>query len=154
MRHPLFTSALLCAAFTTAPTLVAETFPGVEKLMSAEQFEAAGLHRLTPAEREALDRWLLSYTAEEAPTLLRSNPEVRTAEEAIRIEARINPPFNGWTGDTIFYLDNGQVWRQRLKGSYFHRGEDTAVVIEKNLLGYFKMTVVASDKSVGVTRIR
>ena len=154
MRHPLFASALLCATLTTASALAGEAFPGVEKLMSAEQFEAAGLHRLTPAEREALDRWLLSYTAEEAPEMLRSNPEVRAAEESIRIEANINQPFNGWTGDTIFYLDNGQVWRQRLKGHYFHRGDDTTVVIEKNQLGYFKMTVVASDKSVGVTRIR
>jgi hypothetical protein len=153
MRQPLLASALLCAALTIAPAL-ADTFPGVEKLMSAEQFESAGLHKLTPAEREALDRWLVSYTAEEAPEMLRSNPEVRAAEEAIRIEARIKQPFNGWTGDTVFYLDNGQVWRQRLKGRYFHRGDDTAVVIEKNLLGYFKMTVVSSDKSVGVTRIR
>lgn len=153
MRQPLLASALLCAALTSAPAL-ADTFPGVEKLMSEEQFEAAGLHKLTPAEREALDRWLVSYTAEEAPEMLRSNPEVRAAEEAIRIEARIKQPFNGWTGDTVFYLDNGQVWRQRLKGRYFHRGDDTAVVIEKNLLGYFKMTVVSSDKSVGVTRIR
>lgn len=153
MRHFLFASALCCAAFTSA-TALADTFPGVEKLMSAEQFEAAGLHKLTPTEREALDRWLLSYTAEEAPEMLRSNPEVRAAEEAIRIEARVKQPFNGWTGDTIFYLDNGQVWRQRLKGRYFHRGDDTAVVIEKNLLGYFKMTVVDSNKSVGVTRVR
>lgn len=153
MRQPLLASALLCAALTSAHAL-ADAFPGVEKLMSPEQFEAAGLHKLTAAEREALDRWLVSYTAEEAPEMLRSNPEVRAAEEAIRIEARIKPPFNGWTGETIFYLDNGQVWRQRLKGRYFHRGDDTAVVIEKNLLGYFKMTVVSSNKSIGVTRIR
>ena len=119
MRYPLLASALLCAALTSTPAL-ADTFPGVETLMSAEQFKAAGLHKLTPAEREALDRWLVSYTAEEAPEMLRSNPEVRAAEEAIRIEARINQPFNGWTGDTIFYLDNGQVWRQRLKGRFWY----------------------------------
>lgn len=154
MRHPLLAPALLCAAFTTGTALATDAFPGVEKLMSAEQFEAAGLHKLTPAERQALDRWLVSYTAEEAPEMLRSNPEVRAAEEAIRIEARINQPFNGWTGDTTFYLDNGQVWRQRLKGRYFHRGDDTAVVIEKNLLGFYKMTVTSSGKSIGVTRLR
>ncbi len=154
MRHPLLTSALLCAACLAAPPTVADSFPGVEKLMSAEQFEAAGLHKLTPAERQALDRWLVSYTAEEAPAMLRSNPEVRAAEESIRIEARINPPFEGWSGETLFYLDNGQVWRQRLRGRYFHRGDDTAVVIEKNLLGFYKMTVVASGKSIGVTRLK
>ncbi|MEQ9397450.1 hypothetical protein [Haliea sp.] len=154
MRHPLLTSILFCAAFATTPAMAADAFPGVEKLMSAEQFEAAGLHKLTPAEREALDRWLVSYTAEEAPEMLRSNPEVRAAEESIRIEANIKPPFEGWSGDTLFYLDNGQVWRQRLRGRYVHRGEDTAVVIEKNLLGFYKMTVVTSGKSIGVTRVR
>ncbi len=154
MRHPFLASALLCAAVITAPGLAADGFPGVQKLMSAEQFEAAGLQKLTAAEREALDRWLVNYTAEEAPELLRSNPEVRAAEEAIRIEASINPPFNGWNGDTLFYLDNGQVWRQRLQGRYFHRGDDTAVVIEKNLLGYYKMTLSSSGKSIGVTRLR
>lgn len=154
MRHPLLTSALLCAAFSAAPALATDAFPGVEKLMSTEQFEAAGLHKLTPAEREALDRWLVSYTAEEAPEMLRSNPEVRAAEESIRIEARIKQPFEGWSGDTLFYLDNGQVWRQRLRGRYFHRGDDAAVVIEKNLLGFYKMTVTSSGKSIGVTRLR
>jgi hypothetical protein len=154
MRYPLLVSALLCAAFTTAPAAATDTFPGVEKLMSPEQFEAAGLHKLTTEERRALDRWLVSYTAEEAPEMLRSNPEVRAAEEAIRIEANINQPFSGWTGDTLFYLDNGQVWRQRLKGRHFHRGEDTAVVIERNVLGYFRMTLLSSGKSIGVTRVR
>ncbi len=154
MRHPLLVPVLLSAACIAAPLIAADSFPGVEKLMSAEQFEAAGLHKLTPAERQALDRWLVSYTAEEAPAMLRSNPEVRAAEESIRIEARINPPFEGWSGETLFYLDNGQVWRQRLRGRYFHRGDDTAVVIEKNLLGFYKMTVVASGKSIGVTRLK
>ncbi|MEQ9463711.1 MAG: hypothetical protein RJQ10_08620 [Haliea sp.] len=154
MRHPLLAPLLFSAACLAAPLMAAETFPGVEKLMSAEQFEAAGLHKLTPAERQALDHWLVSYTAEEAPAMLRSNPEVRAAEESIRIEARIKPPFEGWSGETLFYLDNGQVWRQRLRGRYFHRGEDTAVVIEKNLLGFYKMTVVASGKSIGVTRLK
>jgi len=154
MRYPLLASALLCATSIAAHAVAADAFPGVEKLMSAAQFEAAGLHKLTADERRALDRWLVSYTAEEAPEMLRSNPEVRAAEEAIRIEASINQPFNGWTGDTLFHLDNGQVWRQRLKGRYFHRGEDTAVVIERNVLGYFRMTLLSSGKSIGVTRVR
>ena len=28
------------------------------------------------------------------------------------LESRINGDFEGWTGETIFELDNGQVWKQ------------------------------------------
>ncbi|PLW83536.1 hypothetical protein CWI75_04060 [Kineobactrum sediminis] len=138
----------------TAALAAQRSFPDIEQLMSADEFRNTGLHRLSEAEREALNRWLVTYTAEEAPEMLRSNPEVRAAESAIRIEATIKTPFDGWSGKTVFYLDNGQVWQQRLSGRYFHRGDNRAVVIEKNLLGFFKMTMTSSGKTVGVTRLR
>ncbi|QIB65494.1 hypothetical protein [Kineobactrum salinum] len=154
MRNLFYT--LLLALVCSGPAALAadSDFPGIRKLMSEEEFRAAGLHRLSQEERAALNRWLVSYTVEEAPELLRSNQEVRKADESIRIEANIKPPFSGWTGDTLFHLDNGQVWQQRLRGRYFYNGDDTAVVIEKNLLGFYKMTLQASGRSVGVTRVR
>lgn len=146
---------LLVLACIGHPVLAEDTaFPGIQKLMSEDEFRAAGLHRLNDEERAALNRWLVSYTVQDAPELLRSNREVQEADESIRIEARIKPPFSGWSGDTLFYLDNGQVWKQRLRGRYFHNGDDTAVVIEKNLLGFYKMTLQDSGKSIGVTRVR
>lgn len=145
----------LAVALVLAPSSVfAEDFPGVRQLMSEQQFREAGLHKLSDAEREALDRWLLDYTVGDAQELRRSNEAVQEAEEAVRIEASIKPPFRGWDGNTVFSLDNGQVWRQRLRGRYFHRGDDTSVVISKNLFGFWEMTMTSSGRTVGVTRVK
>lgn len=152
MRSPAFTFVLgLCLLPATTS---AADFPGVRQLMGEEQFREAGLHKLSDEERTALDRWLLGYTVGDAQELRRSNETVREAEEAVRIEASIKPPFRGWDGKSVFALDNGQIWRQRLRGRYFHSGDDTAVVISKNLLGFWEMTVVSSGRTVGVTRVK
>jgi hypothetical protein len=154
MRKVLSPVLLVLACVSHIVLAEGSAFPGIQQLMSEQEFRAAGLHRLSDEERAALNRWLVNYTVQEAPELLRSNEEVRAAEDAIRIEASIKPPFSGWSGDTLFHLDNGQVWQQRLRGRYFYNGEDTAVVIEKNLLGFYKMTLQNSGKSIGVTRVR
>lgn len=129
-------------------------FPGIEKLMTAEEFARAGLDRLTPEQVRALDEWLVRYTAGEAYVVQTTSEEVQAAVPEFRIEARIVPPFTGWTGQTLFRLDNGQVWRQRIKGRYMFSGEDTRVVITRNLLGFYNMTLVSSGRSVGVEPVR
>lgn len=131
-----------------------ERFPGIESLMSDEEFSAAGLNKLSPGELEALDRWLLNYTATESRVLLETNEEVKQAERAVEIRARIQQPFEGWSGDTRFVLDNGQIWKQRLDGRYRYSGEDTEVVIEKNFLGFYRLTHVATGRSIGVSRVK
>jgi hypothetical protein len=130
------------------------TFPGVEKLMSPEEFSAAGLERLTPAQREALNQWLIRYTAWEAPALRKSNEAVKQVEDAFELRAAIKQPFKGWEGKTRFYLDNGQVWQQRTSGRYYYKGEDTSVRISKNFLGFYVMELLANGRSVGVKKLQ
>jgi hypothetical protein len=145
---------LLCALLVSGSLAAQEKdFPGIEKLMPQEQFRAAGLEKLSPAELEALNAWLLRYTAEDAQVLRATSEEVQEAEQSMRIEAVVKPPFEGWDGDTLFVLDNGQIWRQRLSGRFPYRGDDRRVIIEKNFFGYFKLTHVASGRSVGVSRV-
>ena len=129
-------------------------FPGIEKLMSAEEFAGAGLGKLSPNELLALNAWLLRYTAGEAYVVQTTSAEVHDAVADFRMEARIVPPFSGWTGATVFRLDNGQLWRQRIKGRYIHSGDDTSVVITRNFLGYYVMTLTASGRSIGVEPVR
>jgi hypothetical protein len=136
-----------------APAL-AEDFPGIRKLMSAEEYEAAGLDKLSEAEREALDGWLLRYTAGEAETLRSTSETVREAKQEARIEARVKGPFDGWRGDTLFYLDNGQVWQQRLDGRFAYNGTEREVILDRNFFGFWRLTHVASGRRVGVTRVR
>ncbi|PLW70801.1 hypothetical protein [Pseudohalioglobus lutimaris] len=152
MRNLLFLLPL--AYFISNATAADEAFPGIEKLMSSEEFKAAGLDKLSEAERTALNAWLLHYTATEAPTMLITNEDVKEVEAKHVIQANVKPPFKGWDGNTVFYLDNGQVWRQRLNGRVVYQGEDTAVEIKKNFLGFYKLYHVASGRSIGVSRVK
>ncbi|WP_116368378.1 hypothetical protein [Parahaliea mediterranea] len=150
MRYLLSLGLVTVATFASAQK---DDFPGIENLMSPQDYRAAGLHKLSPAEREALDRWLVSYTAGEAQALRHSSEAVKQAEQDIRIEAKVTGDFRGWSGDTLFALDNGQLWRQRLDGRFAYNGDDTRVVIEKNFFGYFRLVHVASGAAIGVTRV-
>lgn len=147
-------SAMILIVF--AGTLRAEgdeSFPGVQNLMSAEEFRATGLDRLTPAEREALNRWLISYTIGDAAVIRDNNPEVKKADREQRISASIIGAFNGWSGDTVFRLDNGQVWQQRHASRFPYNGDEKEVLIDRNFLGFYRMTHLASGRAVNVTRI-
>lgn len=122
--------------------------------MSADEFDASGLSKLSPEELAALDAWLLRYTAGEAEMLQRSNAEVREAAGEVRILSRLQPPFDGWDGNTLFRLENGQVWKQRQPGRYRHAGEDLEVVIRRNFFGFHILTLSSTGRSVGVEFIR
>ena len=155
-RRPLLTSLLLAAALLGASAGHGAATPDVRALMSPEEFDAAGLGRLTPAEIEALNAWLIRYTAGEAPVLRASSPAVREEvrkTEATVIRSRIAGPFEGWSGRTLFRLENGQLWQQRMSGSWRHRAESPEVEIRKNLLGMWELRMVESGRQVGVTRI-
>jgi hypothetical protein len=156
---------LLCACIAALPAATfpvcaragddgKKDFPGIAKLMSAEEFARAGLDRLSAEQLRALDDWLVRYTAGEAYVVQTTSEQVRAAAPEFRIEARIVPPFAGWDGQTVFRLDNGQVWRQRIKGRYRFDGDDTRVVITRNLLGFYNMTLVGPGRSVGVEPVR
>lgn len=146
----------LCFALPMAAAQAAEErFPGVEKLMSEADFRAAGLEGLSPAQLESLNQWLIRYTAGEAEVLQQTNEAVREAEQDIEITARLSEDFDGWEGKTVFRLDNGQIWKQRNDGRYRYRGPASPQVrIDKNWLGFYKMTLIDEDRGIGVTRLR
>jgi len=128
-----------------------KVFPGIDKLMSSEEFAAAGLDQLSAEEMKALNAWLLRYTAGESEILRVDNEEVREAQKDFEVVSRISGDFSGWDGETVFRLENGQVWRQRLRGRYFYSGPPQPEVrITRNYLGFYKITVVETGKSIGV----
>ena len=76
------------------------------------------------------------------------------AEVPTAITARLKGEFRGWDGNTIFRLDNGQVWQQRVGGKYrSSKLMDPEVEVEKGRFGYY-LKVLSSGRSVGVKRIR
>ena len=70
------------------------------------------------------------------------------------LEARLVGDFKGWTGKTVFRLDNGQVWRQRSASTYRHKGSDMRVRLEQNWMGGWEMEVLSTGKSVLVKKMR
>lgn len=132
-------------------------FPGVQKLMTEEEFRDAGLEQLDADELEALNAWLIRYTAGES-AVIRSDKtivEVQEAKKEFEIVSRITGDFDGWSGKTTFRLENGQTWRQRQSGRYSYSGPPNPEVrITKNLFGFYEMTLVETGKTVGVKTVR
>ena len=135
-----------------AADLVEKDFPGIETLMSQQELQTTGVGKLTDAQVRALNDWLINYTAKDAPALIQNNTKVKAVQNKA-VTSRIVGTFKGWRGDTEVTLDNGEVWQQRHDTKWIVRLENPEVVIEKNILGFYKMTFIASGKAVGVKRI-
>ncbi|MEM1144209.1 MAG: hypothetical protein AAGI88_16640 [Pseudomonadota bacterium] len=130
-------------------------FPGIEALMDEGEFSEAGLGKLSQDELKNLNDWLLRYTAGEAKVLQQKNTAVREAKKNLEVVSRISGDFSGWTGSTVFKLENGQVWQQRLDGRYRYRGEaNPEVRISKNWMGFYRMELIGRKKAIGVTRVQ
>ncbi len=141
----------LCAAQaqSEAPSLVP-----IETRMAPADWQAAGLDKLSADELAALNAWLARSRAVASPPPA-SQPDRPTARrDAPAIAARIQGEFKGWKGNTVFRLDNGQVWRQRVGGRYRSPTlENPEVLIEKGAFGYY-LKVLEADRSIGVKRVR
>jgi len=149
MRKLCLTLLFLCPLASHADD---SNFPGVEGLMTPEEYQAAGMDTLSEEQRKARNAWLIRYTAWEAPAQRRQSVEVKE-ELKEDIVANVQGAFSGWSGKTRFVLDNGQVWEQRIGGRFVYNGSDKQVSISKNFLGYYILEHVASGRTVGVKRI-
>lgn len=69
------------------------------------------------------------------------------------IESQIDGDFEGWEGETIIKLMNGQIWQQTEYYYHYHYSFMPKVLIYKTAYGY-KMKVDDIDKTVGVTRLK
>lgn len=75
------------------------------------------------------------------------------ANSATYIETQINGDFEGWEGETIVKLTNGQIWQQTEYYYTYHYAFMPKVFIFKSGTG-FKMKVEGVDRAVGVTQLR
>ena len=135
-------------------TILASETPDVRKLMTAYEFQQSGLETLSEKQLDALNRWLISYTANEAPIIQEKNDAVKMAVKAT-IKSRLVGKFDGWTGKTKFVLENGQVWQQRNSANWRSPTiQNPDVVVRKNVLGFYILDVEGVKRSVGVKRVQ
>jgi hypothetical protein len=116
----------------------------LSRLMSEHAYQSAGLARLTPAERRALEGWIdqhlrtLVLAARRAHTAARFGlPRHVFRHMPSRIVSHLVGVFTGWSGRTRFRLRNGEIWIQDGYGSFTTPPlRDPRVVIKKLLVGY------------------
>lgn len=167
--------ALILAPALFASSKAAEPLP-LEDRMTHSEFLAAGLHRLSPDELAALNAFLArearetrseqppvtasEQSAQARPPETESAPrqdadvgfEQRRTREAF--QARIQGDFRGWSGDTRFELENGQVWETNQNRTFHYTGPDQPVVtIEPGVLGSWYLSVEGYNARVRVRRV-
>ena len=80
-------------------------------------------------------------------------PNTDSDPEAGQITSRIIGEFKGWSGETVFELENGQVWQQSSNGLLIVRLTNPKVTIKKARFAY-KLSVEGYNSSVSVRKIR
>lgn len=150
----------LALCLTVLSAFAGETpAPTLEERMSKDEFHAAGLDKLSPAELKTLNSWLAGHeqvkTIREVVTPT-GKPVFETDQgERKIVEARISGRFSGWYGKTVFKLDNGQEWTQAESGQFSNGKYDNPKVrIKPMLLGSWLMYIDACGCSVRVERTK
>lgn len=76
------------------------------------------------------------------------------SKELKEIRSRHVGKFTGWTGKTVFRLENGQVWQQARSGRVAYRGPDNPMItIKRGFMGGYQLAVQGMNKKVYVKRI-
>lgn len=135
-----------------APPLVAgpETeLLTVRNLMTEAEQKWCGIPKLSPEERKALDTWLQNYTLKVIETI--GTPEAAPSGQVI--ESHISGEFEGWDGETVFVLDNGQIWQQSSYAYHYHYAYHPKVLIYKSGAGW-KMRVHGVNQEISVVRLK
>ena len=83
----------------------------------------------------------------------RSSPQLRAAPTTNFIESRIDGEFSGWEGETIFKLENGQIWKQASYAYMYSYKYRPKVLIFRTEGGY-EMKVDGVSNRIRVTRLR
>lgn len=143
------------ALLLTALPVMAQQFSSLEERMSAADFKAAGLDKLTPEQLRHLNDWLRTH--EQVKTVTSSGQPVFYPDNQPRdkFTTHLVGHFNGWGGHTTFTLDNGQVWKQAESGAYSCPDIDNPeVTIKPMILGSWLMYVQGCNQSVRVDRVK
>ena len=178
MRAPMKTfpmkslrMSFVLIALALAPTAWAQQSPplsaNVEQQMSAEQFKAAGLDKLSPQELAALNAWLQHKVVQETAKVTEAAKEEGRKEvveksrgffafgTAEPIESNIVGEFKGFSDGKKYTLANGQVWEQIESASLPGvRKTDPKVSIKPGIFNSWYMKIDGYNTAAKVRRIK
>jgi len=119
-----------------------------DQIFPSESQGSMGLNKLTPAEKEALRKHVESLVL----VAVQAGAQQPNPQGSV-IESKIAGDFEGWEGETIVKLMNGQIWQQTEYYYHYHYAFMPDVLIY-NSGGGWKMKVEGADKSVKVERLK
>ncbi len=132
---------------------ISGNWDGLRKMMSSEEFKASGLDKLSPEQLHKLDRWFLRFLAYDSAQLVKADKKIQKLQQK-GVRRRIVGHLSGWTGKTVFRLDNGEIWQQRLASRYAISLDNPEVEIKKNLFGFYELKIIKTGRRVGVSRLK
>jgi len=128
----------------------------LEQVLTKEEFATLGVSNMSPPQRAALSK-LLGRTYRQG--FLVGQSKVSTANSVIgpptrsAVETQIDGEFNGWEGETIVKLMNGQIWEQtEYHYEYLYAFMPKVLIYSSD--GTYKMMVVGASRAVGVRQLR
>ena len=154
-----FVALLISTAFARAQ---APEFPGVQKAMSPEAFEQAGLSKLSPEERARLDEFIRGYVSTSSEKAASAAVDQAAKEGKVKrnepevIQSSIAGVFRGYDGRTTFALQDGSVWRQSQQVSRTYPPIDSPPVLiikGTSMLAGYRM-YIAGGGNIRVSRVK
>jgi hypothetical protein len=137
---PRFSSVLFCLALVAGLSLGGSLCSfaqgdsdNIEQTMTPDEFHAAGLEKLSPAELAKLNAWLKGYR--EKVVKKASAREARTRMQII--VSRVDGIFNGANEGTVIPLEDGTSWRLANAGEHYSGHADhPGVAVFKSIFGW------------------
>jgi len=80
--------------------------------------------------------------------------EQKPDHKEARIQARHVGEFRGWSGQTLFQLENGQLWQQASPGRFFQVTQQPLITIRRGTLGSYWLSVEGANPRVRVIRVK
>ena len=117
---PVLRPLALTLLLACASSAFAQGTPPIEQQMTPEEFQAAGLGKLTPEELARLNTWLgrtittetTKAAAVAKQAVVEENRGFATFGSQEPIVSRIAGRFDGFHEGRTYTLENGQVWKQ------------------------------------------
>ena len=153
----------------TLSVVAAGGFSSLEEQMTGKEFSAAGLDKLSQQELDVLNDWLREHSVATLETKTVSaqvadpaedQPELKSKDEdkdedRSTITSKLVGTFDGWDGQSVFELENGQIWAQASKAKWnIKEVENPVVVIEPGMFGRWRLHIEGFDKDCRVKRIQ
>ena len=126
----------------------------LQDMMTADEFKAAGLDKLSDEELKNLNAWLQGYrqtTATKAAEKATTEATKKAAKESRgrldQIVSRVDGTFTGLTGRTVIKLEDGTVWKQANVDDRYHAQvtDHPPAAVMHGVFGY-KMRIVGTPE--------